>query len=151
MWDSRFIALAKHIARWSKDPSTQCGAVIVDVDKRIISTGYNGLPRGVEDTPERLEVRDTKYGLVIHAEENALLYARQSLGGCTIYVWPMPPCSRCAAKIIQSGITRVVSVPVLSREVHLRWSKDWLLANQMYVETNTQLHFVKGASPRRKK
>src|ERR1051326_2813900 len=52
-WDRRFLELAKHVSSWSKDPSTKVGAVIVDANRRVVATGYNGFPRGVEDTPER--------------------------------------------------------------------------------------------------
>ena len=132
-WDARFLDLAKHISGWSKDPSTQCGAVIVDQSRRIVSTGYNGLARGVADTEARLMVRGNKYNQIIHAEENALLYARQPLDGCTIYVWPMSPCSRCAAKIIQTGITRVVAAQP-DTDTADRWIPDWIMAAEMYQE-----------------
>ena len=72
-WDKRFLALAEHIARWSKDPSTKIGAVIVDPNKRVVSLGYNCFPRGVEDSEERLENREVKYKIIVHCERNALL------------------------------------------------------------------------------
>ena len=141
-WDRRFLELAQHIAAWSKDPSTKVGAVIVDSDKRIVSTGYNGLPRGTQDTQHRLGNRHLKYNLIIHAEENALLYARQPLSGCTIYVSAMPPCSRCAAKIIQTGITRVVA-PMPNDDVTIdRWSDDWIAAQTMYDEAGVVLDVI---------
>ncbi len=67
-WDRRFIELARHIAGWSKDPSTKVGCVIVNSDRTIASIGYNGLPRGVIDTPERLGLRDAKLAMTLHAE-----------------------------------------------------------------------------------
>jgi len=73
-WDSRFMDLARLVASWSKDPSTQVGAVIVDQDKRIVSTGFNGFPRCVNDSPVDREVKLLR---TIHAEENALLFARR--------------------------------------------------------------------------
>jgi dCMP deaminase len=111
-WDKRFIELAKHVASWSKD-RTKVGAVIVDpVTKHVVSMGYNGFPRGVEDTDERLQDRDTKLKLTCHAEVNAILSANQVVRGCHIYIYPtfMVPtcCHDCAKAIIQSGITRVV-------------------------------------------
>lgn len=108
-WDRRFIDLARHVAQWSKDPSTKVGCVIVNSDRTIASIGYNGLPRGVSDTAERLMDRDTKLSMTLHAEENAILGASQQLDGCTAYIWPMPPCSNCAARLIQTGIARVVA------------------------------------------
>ena len=68
-WQRRFFDLARLVATWSKDPSSQVGAVIVDDKKRIVSVGFNGLPMGVEDTDERLNVRELKYELIVHAEE----------------------------------------------------------------------------------
>lgn len=104
-WDARFLALAGHVAGWSKDPSTKVGAVIVDRQRRVVSMGFNGFPQGVED---RLDVsRETKLARTIHAEANALLFAQRNLAGCAIYV-TRPPCSNCGALIIQSGIARVV-------------------------------------------
>ena len=63
-WDVRFLELAKHISLWSKDPSTQVGCVVVGPDREIRSTGFNGLPRGLEDTEERLNNREIKYPMM---------------------------------------------------------------------------------------
>ena len=113
-WDKRFIDLCQHISTWSRDPRTKVGAVIVDKNKRVVSLGFNGFPIGIKDD-KRLDDRETKNEIVIHAEINALLFANSNLEGCTLYVWPMPPCIRCAVQIIQSGIKRVVS-PICNRE-----------------------------------
>ena len=80
-WDRRFLELADHIAGWSKDPSRGVGAVIVGPNKQILATGYNGLPRGVDDRPERLE-RPAKYDLIVHAEMNAI----QQVSGLEFYM-----------------------------------------------------------------
>lgn len=108
-WDQRFLQLARFIAQWSKDPSTKVGCVIVDDMKRIVSTGFNGLASGVEDTIERLENRDIKYKMVVHAERNAIIDAKRNLAGMTAYVWPIMPCSECAAMIIQAGLAKVIA------------------------------------------
>jgi dCMP deaminase len=110
-WDYRFLEAAEHFAGWSKDPSTKVGAVIVRPDRTIASFGYNGFSRGVEDDVSRYEDRDFKYEAIVHGEMNAILAAREPLQGYTLYTWPLPPCSRCAAMIIQTGIMRVVSPP----------------------------------------
>lgn len=107
-WDVRFLDLAKHISQWSKDPSTKVGAVIVRPDRTVCSIGYNGFARGVNDDEERYMNRDVKYELVIHAEANAILKAKEDLDGYTIYVTPFRPCNNCAGLVIQSGITTVV-------------------------------------------
>jgi dCMP deaminase len=108
-WDTRFLDLAKHVASWSKDPSTQCGTVIVRPDRTIASIGFNGLPRGVEDSPERLLDRDKKLQYIVHAEVNAILTAHEQLTDYAIYVWPFQPCCQCAAAIIQSGLKEFIA------------------------------------------
>jgi dCMP deaminase len=137
-WDIRFLDLSMHISEWSKDPSTRVGAVIVDSQRRIISTGYNGLPQGVEDTDERLNNREIKYKLIIHGERNALLFANRSVQGCTLYTWPFMPCSSCASMVIQSGIKRVVA----PYSENPRWKEDFVLAQQLFLEAKVQLDLV---------
>jgi dCMP deaminase len=107
-WDKRFLELAEHVAQWSKDPRTKVGAVIIDEKKRVVSVGYNGFPRGVDDDEVRYNDRVTKLLFVAHAERNALDNAPLMVDMCTMYV-PLMPCSECAKSIIQKGITRVVS------------------------------------------
>ncbi len=110
-WDTYFMALAHLSAQRSKDPHTQVGAVIVDDLHRIVSIGYNGMPRGCYDDqfPWGREgaFLDTKYAYVVHAELNAILNARTSVNECTIYVSEFP-CNECAKAIIQSGIRHIV-------------------------------------------
>lgn len=129
LWDKRFLRLAEHISTWSKDPSTKVGAVIADPAHRIISVGFNGFPKYVKDD-NRLDDREIKYKIILHAEENAILFARQSLLGCTIYIWPFKPCAQCASKIIQSDITRVVA----PQEYPDRWKADIKLGEQLFKE-----------------
>lgn len=107
-WHRRFFALARHIATWSRDPSTQVGAVIVRPDRTIASVGFNGFPRGVDDVPARYADRPTKYSMVVHAEANAILNAHGPVAGCTLYSTLMT-CNECAKLIIQSGIRNVVA------------------------------------------
>jgi dCMP deaminase len=130
-WDKRMMDLAKFISSWSKDPSTKVGAVICDDKYRVISVGFNGLPRGMSDDPEILGDRELKLMGTIHAEENALLFANRPLDGCTIFTYPLPPCGTCAAKIVQSGITRVVSMHP-GEEHRERWQKHFSMAKRAY-------------------
>lgn len=128
----------------SKDPSTKVGAVIVGPDREIRSTGFNGFPRGIADTDERLNDRDIKLSLVVHAEMNAILNAARigvSLKGCTLYltatddsgaVWGGAPCTRCAVEIIQSGITEIVSRPF--KLVPSRWEESVKTARMLLEE-----------------
>lgn len=109
-WDIRFLELADCIATWSKDPSRGVGCVIVSRENRICSTGFNGLPSGVEDLPERL-ARPEKYDLICHAELNAIIHcARHGVSptGSTLYS-TFFPCIQCTLAIIQAGISRVVA------------------------------------------
>lgn len=108
-WDIRYLEMARLVASWSKDPSTQTGAVIVRPDNSVLSVGYNGFPRGINDTPERYENRELKYSLIVHCEMNAVLSAHESVQGCTLYTWPFLSCDRCCVHMIQAGITRVVA------------------------------------------
>lgn len=133
-WDIRFLELAEHIAGWSKDPSTKVGCIIVGADREIRSTGFNGFPRGIEDTLERLTDREQKYPLICHAEENAIMHAARigvSLKGCTAYVtWP--PCTRCARSLIQAGIDVIVYPQ--SAEIPERWSEEIGISMSMLSE-----------------
>jgi len=138
-WDLRFLDLAKHVSTWSKDPSTKVGAVLANSDnRRVISAGFNGFPAGVEDLEERLENRDIKYEMVVHAEQNALLFAGDRAAGCTLYVYPLPPCARCAVTIIQAGIGRVVS-PKTDRD---KWGESSRIAETMFSESGVELEYA---------
>jgi dCMP deaminase len=131
-WDGRFLDLAIFTADWSKDPSTKVGAVLVRPDRTVAALGFNGFPRGVLDHPERYDDRPTKYEMVVHAELNALLSSRESLEGYTLYVTPLPPCSQCAAAIIQRGIRTVVIA--MSKNLPETWAKKWAVSNTMFNE-----------------
>lgn len=123
-WDLSFLVDALVEARRSKDPSTKVGALIVRPDLTTASRGYNGFPRGIADTEERLNDRPTKYDLVVHAETNALLTAKEPLKGYTLYS-TFPPCIRCVTSIIQAGIARVVSIqPTPEQEERWGFSKS---------------------------
>jgi dCMP deaminase len=137
-WDKRFIDLAEHIATWSKDPSTKVGAVIADNHNRVVSVGYNGFPRNVADCNERLDDRCEKYDLTIHGEMNAILFANRDLTGCTLYTYPLPPCVRCAAHIIQSGISRVVA-PSTDNQ---RWVDSCNKARSLLEEAGVTVNWV---------
>lgn len=138
-WNKRFLYLAEFISAWSHDPSTKVGAVVVDKDRRVVSTGYNGLARGVNDTKERLENREIKYKIILHAEENAIMFSKQNLDGCSLYVSAMPPCSHCASLIIQSGIKKVYT---WKQPIPERWVESYKLTKQMFKEAGVRLIFV---------
>lgn len=136
-WDHRFLDLAKHVAQWSKDPSTKTGAVIVAPrpSNRVISMGYNGFPQGVEDSKERLENRELKYKIIVHCERNALLFATESVVGCRLYTWPFMSCVPCASMVIQAGIIEVIAPD----SDNPRWIEDFKLSRQLFNESGVQV------------
>lgn len=135
-WNEYFLEMAHLVASKSKDPSTKVGCVIVTEDKVVAATGYNGLPRGVEDKPERME-RPAKYLWTSHAEENAVSQAARvgmPLKGGIAYVTHMP-CSRCARTLVQAG----VSVVVVDRGTTSMPKEEFEVAMQMFNEAGVDV------------
>ena len=111
-WEEYFMGIAILSAQRSKDPSTQVGACIVDSNNKVVSIGYNGMPRGVDDGTipwGHGEGVESKYLYVCHAEFNAILNTRDgsALNGCRIYV-TLFPCNECAKAIVQTGIKEII-------------------------------------------
>ncbi len=134
-WERFFLGLAEYVSKASKDPSTKVGAVIVDEDRRVVSIGYNGFPKNVEDDPYKLNNREIKYKYIVHAERNSLLFANKSTKNCTLYVYPFMPCPVCAGMIIQSGITEVVSL----YNNNERWYQDFMISTKMFHEAGVKI------------
>lgn len=130
-WDSRFLNIALQVASWSKDPSTQVGAVLVDLGRRIIGVGYNGFPRGCNDDKALYADREVKYKRVVHAEVNAILNAITAPAGAILYC-THHPCSACTAQLIQAGIERVVFIR--NPDFDNRYRADQLEAQQLLKE-----------------
>jgi dCMP deaminase len=131
----------------SKDPSSQIGAVIVGPDNQLISAGFNGFPRGVDENAEYRWERPIKYEYVCHAEENAIYNAARhgiALRGATLYLAgfgpPTVPCTHCAKAVIQSGIARVVGQPY--KEARQDWLEDLYFAWKMLVEAQVVVDFL---------
>jgi len=125
--------MAHEVASWSKDPSTKVGCVLVK-DRKIISMEYNGFPRLIEDDLNRLIDREVKYEMTVHAEQNAVITAALhgiSTAGSTAYV-TFSPCSRCAAVLINAGISTVVVSA--ADEIPSRWLKNFQLAAELLNE-----------------
>lgn len=145
-WDIRFMRLAREIATWSKDPSSKIGAVIVNDDRRILATGYNGFPRGIADNDDRLNDREQKYAMIVHAELNALmnaLYSGVSVKGATLYVYGLPICSDCTKSVIQSGIERVVLTDPYESNIPEKWRNIWMEKSfPMYKEAGTMVTYL---------
>lgn len=141
-WDHRYMEMAQLVASWSKDPSSKIGAVAVDSKGKILCTGYNGFPRGIEDTDERYSNRELKYEMIVHAEMNAIYnatYNGVSLDGSTMYVAGLPCCNKCALGIIQTGVRRVV---MTGDPYDPRWHLSWKLSEQLFNEANVEWEFL---------
>lgn len=134
------VDMAKHVAKLSKDPSTKVGALLFDHKRRFVSAGYNGLPRGVQDTPERLTDREVKYKMIRHAEANAIAFATAPLEGATLVV-THPCCAQCAGAAIQAGIAHVVW-PKPEATFLSRWGADLRLVLEMFQEAGVEIHEV---------
>jgi dCMP deaminase len=134
----RYLEMAKLVSTWSKDPSTKVGSVIVDSDNTVISVGFNGLPRRIQDTDQRLNNRDIKLKMIIHAEINAIITAKRPLNGATIYTYPFMSCSQCAGMIIQSGICRHISYKTNNE----RWKDSFDLALEMFDEARVIVNLL---------
>lgn len=125
--DRRYLERAKLAAQSSKDPSTQVGAVVIREDGTVASEGYNGFPRGVQDSKERYTDREFKLQAVVHAEPNAIVNAREPLAGMTMYT-TLHPCAQCAALIVQAGIERVVCEEIDLDKAPERWRSNMKIA-----------------------
>lgn len=144
-WTNRFLEMADVLSGWSKDKNRGVGAVIADEQHRVISVGFNGFPRGVDDNiPERHE-RPAKYHYTEHAERNAI-YSAASHGsrtsGCVMYLrWH--PCDDCAKGIVQSGIKKVVcDKPDFYDE---RWGERFRYADTILREGGVIIEYIENA------
>ena len=138
MWNKRFLGLASYVASWSKDPSTKVGAVIADANKRIVSLGFNGFARKINDD-ERLNDRSVKYAMVLHAEENAILFAGRNLSDCSLYISGLPPCSHCASLIVKKKKKKVYA---WKQEIPERWQESFKLTQEIFAEAGVTLEFI---------
>lgn len=141
-WRIRFIELAEHFSNWSRDPSTKIGAVAVSENRQILSIGYNGFPRGISDSEERLEDRETKYKHVVHAEKNLIYNACHngiSLKDSTLYVYGLPVCGECAKAVIQVGISRVICG--FDGEYKENWKESVEFAEKLFNEVRIKFDY----------
>ena len=132
--DLRYMNIAKEFASWSKDPSTQVGAIAVGDAGQVLTQGYNGFPRDVREGNERWHNRDEKYKYVVHAEMNCIYNASHngvSLKDSTLYVYGLPVCNECAKGIIQVGIKRVV---IPNMVVPRKWEDSTQISRDMFME-----------------
>ena len=141
-WDKRYLGLAKEISTWSKDPSSQIGAVAIGSKGQVLAQGYNGFPRGIDDVEHRYNNKETKYKYVVHAEQNVIYnatYNGVSLDGATLYVWGLPVCSECAKGVVQVGIKRVI-MPVA--DYPATWLESFEQTSDMFGEAGVEYEFI---------
>jgi dCMP deaminase len=147
IWDLRYLKLAEHISTWSKD-STGIGSVAIGDQGQVLAQGYNGFPRGVEDSQERYDVKEDKYRFVVHSEMNVIYnasYNGVSLRDSTLYVWGLPVCSECAKGIIQTGIKRVVMSSrdrISTLPLSDKWRESFDLTKTLFEEAGVEWEFV---------
>ena len=142
-WDQRYLALAREVSLWSKDPSRKIGAVAIGSKGQVLSQGFNGFPRGIFDAPHRYEDRPTKYRYVVHAEMNCIYnatFSGVSLDGATMYVWGLPICSECAKGVIQVGVNRVVWSN--DQEIPDVWTESLELTKSMFNEAGVTIDYL---------
>ena len=140
MRELKFKNILREIALLSKDRNTQVGAIALDDNNNIVSTGYNGFPRGVNDDVEERHQRPEKYRWTSHAEENLVAqaaYMGKSLKGCTILVSSLFACETCARMIIQSGIKKIIAPHVDEGN----WKDSNSVAVTMFKEAGVEIVF----------
>jgi len=143
------MSLANLIATWSKDRSRKVSAVIVDKRNVLVSMGWNGFPRDIDDDIDERHERPAKYLWTEHAERNAIYNAAANgirLTGCTMYL-PWYPCADCTRAILQSGIAEVVCIePDWDDSTY---AYDFEVVRQMLVESGATVRYVDGVPPTR--
>tara|TARA_Y100000389_G_C17363388_1_gene464949 strand:- start:315 stop:758 length:444 start_codon:yes stop_codon:yes gene_type:complete len=143
-WDNRYLNLAREVSTWSKDPSTQVGAVAIGEKGQVLAQGYNGFPRGVNDSLERYNDKEVKYRYVVHAEMNCIYNATftgASLNNATMYVWGLPVCNECAKGLAQVGVKRVVS-PKTIADVPDKWKISAINTVDLLKEVGITYDFI---------
>lgn len=144
-WHKKFLDMTELISTWSKDRSTKVGAVIVDDNKNVLSVGYNGFPRKVNDNIDSRHERPIKYMFTEHAERNAIFSAARNgirLEGSTIYLlckWPCPDCTR---GIIQSGIKRLVTYDRDFPGMKNTWEESFKVTMELLDEAEIEVIIV---------
>lgn len=143
-WDRHCLQLALKHSELSKDPETRVGALIAGPHRDIRAMGFNRFPEGIAETPERLNDRELKLKIMVHAERYAILNAVRAgiaLEGCTLYlaatddsglIWGGPPCTSCTIEVIAAGIAEIVAYPV--KPVPSKWHENLRFARGLLEE-----------------
>lgn len=139
-WDEFYLQMADLIASRSKDRSIHIGAVLVK-DGAVISLGYNGFPRGVDDNVEARHDRPAKYGYTEHGERNSIYNAARagtSTMGSTMYTQGVP-CADCARAVIQAGVTKLVAYYQADDTVMPKWKESCAVGREMLDEAGVEV------------
>lgn len=144
-WIERYLNQAEFIANnYSKDPSSRIGCLIVSSDNVILSQSWNGFPRGIVDSEDRLNNRELKYQYIQHSELNSITNAARNgiaLNNSTLYVYGLPICSNCAGAIVQSGIKNVYIR--LKENVDMsRWHDSWNISKIIFHESKVDWRII---------
>jgi dCMP deaminase len=140
-WNKRYLELARTISQWSRDPSTQCGAVVIGKSGQVLSQGYNGFPRGMDDSDSLYQNREIKYERIVHAEMNAIYNASRSgvsLEGATVFIHGLPCCHECAKAMIQVGISEVV----MHKSNNIRWNDSCNKGMDFLEEADVKISYI---------
>lgn len=135
-WNLKYLTLAKKFASWSKDPSTQVGAVAIGNKGQVLSQGYNGFPRGFNDSPLIYKDSKLKNNYIIHAEMNCIYHATLngiSLEGATLFVYGLDICHECAKGIIQVGIKEVVTYS--ADKPKEKWINSFKISQELFKQS----------------
>lgn len=144
-WNKHWLKVAEIISEVSKDKSTKVGAVIIGPNNEVLSTGYNGFPRGCDDGVLERHERPEKYFWTEHAERNAVYNASRNgikLEGSTLYC-TLLPCMDCARAVTQSGIRKVITNNRGSALTNYsNWLESFRRTEQLFKECNVELEIV---------
>jgi dCMP deaminase len=145
-WDHRWMKIAQHFGTWSKDPSTKVGCVVIGSSNQVLTQGFNGFPRGANDSLARYLNRPIKLKWIEHAERNAIYNAARtgtSLMRATLYV-PWFPCAECARAIAQAGITTVVAnnPSGYDKSFMVRWGTDFVVSCDILTESGVAIRYI---------
>ena len=142
-WHKRYLGLAYEVSKWSKDPSRKIGAVAVGSKGQVLAQGYNGFPRKISHSSDRLNNRELKYKFIVHAEMNLIYnagYNGVSLDGSTVYVTGLPVCSECAKGLIQVGVQQVVMPEQM--DIPDNWKSSFEFTKELFKEAGVAWQFI---------
>ena len=142
-WKLKYLNLAKQISAWSKDPSTKVGCVAIGNHGQVLSQGYNGFPRGISDSEDKLNNKNIKYKYMVHAEMNCIYHA--SINGVSLlnshfFVYGLIICHECAKGIIQVGVKKVYMKKYKS--IPDQWKKSYALTKKLFNEAGVEFEEI---------